>query len=222
MAKTPEEADNSKLPPDSTVVPTSMLNDIQDQMRAFELKQAELEAKNAGLEALLESNKDANTIGEPKLREKKTFEPKFRTVRLRKFPMKGDYENQGYVVGWTQRGAYQKVDRSGVNPVNVDYLQVFFLGHERDKDGKLQAEEIKLLDLLTHGTQVVCKILKVNREDVKVPTGEEIDVTIFDPAHGLVSTGDKVDGYVGRTDISYVLDVPGVTGPVEIDGLYVN
>ena len=72
------------------------------------------------------------------------------------------------------------------------------------------------------GQQVHCKILEQKKEDIKVPTGEEIDVTVFDPAHGLVATGDKIDGYIVNSTQKFKLQVPGVEEPIWIDGTFVN
>lgn len=202
-------------------VPLKLLEDMQAQMADLERKVEDSNAKSAGLEELLA--KSPETTGEPKLREKKSFEPKFRTVRLRKYPIAGDTTNLGYIVGWTNRGAYQEVDRTGVRPEIVDYIDIVFLGVEKTKEGKIKAEKVRLLDFINNGVQVHCKILETKREDdIRVPTGEEIDVTVFDPAHGLVQTGDKIDGYVAYSEISYKVQIPGQTEPVWIDSTYCN
>lgn len=200
-------------------VPVAVLTKIQEQLADQELKMAELENKNAGLEELLSK---ASTTGETKIREKKTFEPKFRTVRVRKYPIAGDVDKLGYVVGWTSRGAYQVVDKSGISPAVVDMIDLIFLGKEKNTNGKLQAEQVKLLDFMNRGIQVHCKIIDTDRKEVPVPTGEEIDVTVFDPQHGLISTGEKVDGYVSYSQIKYQVQIPGVAEPVWIDSLYAN
>ena len=206
----------------TVVVKQADLTEIMTKLGALEKANVDKDAQMAGLEAMLEESKGADVAASGKLRERKSFEPKFRTVRLRKYPMAGDFSKQGFVVGWTNRGAYQEVDRSGVTPQNVDMIEVIFLGHEKNPEtGKLQAEKIKLLDLLNKGEQVHCKVLSVERKDRKEPTGEEIDVTVWDPAHGLMATGDKIDGWVGYSDITYTVEIPGV-GTAVIDGLYVN
>lgn len=202
-------------------VPEKVLQELLAKVSTLETNDANREAEMEGLRQIAETA-SADTVGLPKMREKKNFEPKFRTVRLRKFPIAGDEENMGVVVGWTSKGAYQLVDRTGVTPVTVDHLDVIFLGHERDKAGKLQAERVKLLDLLNQGSPIVCKILKTEKVENKVPTGEEINVSVWDPQHGLTETGDTVDGYVGMTTITYTLEVPGVKEPVVIDGQFVN
>lgn len=228
--------DGDIVPPNDTLVPPakpaevpggrkvevdlSVLTELQEKMAEFERKDADNQAKMAGLEEML--SKSPDTTGEPKLREKKNFEPKFRTARIRKYPIKGDVGNLGYVIGWTSRGAYQGVDKSGISPVIVDYLDVVFLGHERNEEGKLQAEQVRLLDFMNIGTQVHCKILNSKIEDRKEPTGEEIDVTVFDPNHGLVSTGEKVDGYTAFSDIEYQVQIPGLPDPVWVDATYLN
>ena len=139
-------------------VPMSTLTAMQEQMAELERKNAEQEAKTAGLEAMVEAS--AKDAGEPKIRAKKDFDPKFRTVRIRKYPMAGDYDNQGYVIGWTDRGAYQEVDKTGVTPTIVDMLDIFFLGHDRDEKGKLKAEKIKMLDLCNKVHKCTARLLK--------------------------------------------------------------
>lgn len=202
-------------------VPLKLLTELQEGLARAEQNAEEANARVAGVEELMAQTTGADTIGEPKLRERKNFEPKFRTVKLRKYPIAGDVENMGFVTGWTNRGAYQEVDKSGVSPQIVDFIDIIFLGHERTEEGKLKAEKVRLLDLLNKGVPVNCKVLSVDREDKKVPTGEEIDVTLWDPQHGLVATGDKIDGYSAFSDISYMLEVPG-HGSVKIDATYVN
>lgn len=212
----PEE----KIKPKTVEVPVETLTKMQEQMAQMEQKIADQEAKSAGIEEIM--SKAAEAGDQPKLREKKNFEPKFRTVRLRKYPIAGDIENMGYIIGWTNRGAYQTVDRSGIAPQVVDMIDVVFLGQEKNEEGKIKAEAVRLLDLYNKGQQVHCKILEQKKENIKVPTGEEIDVTVFDPAHGLVATGDKVDGYVVTSEIKYRLQVPGVEGDLWIDSVFCN
>lgn len=203
-------------------VPLEILTKMQEQAADMERKMADMEAKNAGLEVLFQQQQAADTTGEPKLRTKTTYEPKFRTVRIRKYPVAGNHEELGYVVGWTNRGAYQEVDKTGVAPQIVDYLDIVFLGKERNAEGKLQAEKVKLLDFMNKGQQVHCKILDKVSESQIVPTGEEIDVSIFDPAHGLVETGEKIDGFFTYSDVKYKVQIPGVPDPIWIDATYVN
>lgn len=209
----------NKKEDDIVQVPLKVLTEIQEKMANMELGMEEMRNKNAGLEELLAK---ADTDGEPKLREKRTFEPKFRTLRIRKYPVAGDVDNLGYIVGWDSRGAYEEVDKTGVAPIVVNYINVFFLGREKNAEGKLQAEKVKLLDLLNKGIQVHCKILDTEKKPREVPTGEEINVSIFDPQHGMISTGETIDGYVSFTDIKYKVQIPGVVEPVWIDSLYCN
>lgn len=203
-------------------VSETTLKELMAQITTLQNNDAEREAQMEGLRQVAESAQSADTVGVPKLREKKNFEPKFRTVRLRKFPIAGDEENMGIVVGWTKKGAYQLVDRTGVSPVTVDYLDIIFHGQERDENGKLKAERVKLLDLLNSGSVMVCKVLKLEKNEEKVPTGEEINVSVWDPQHGLTETGDTVDGYFGMTTLTYTLEVPGLAEPLVIDGQFVN
>lgn len=206
--------------PDEMVsVPSSLLADIQKRLTDAETTAANAEARAAGVESMLADSKSADPLGEKKLREKKNFEPKFRTVRLRKYPIGGG--EPGFVIGWTKKGAYQEVDRSGVAPLVVDYIDVIFLGHEKNAEGKPVAEKVRLLDLLNKGEQTNVKILKTVRDDIAYETGEEIHVTTWDPQHGLVDTGETVDGYFKMSDITYTVDVPGF-GPVEVNGDFVN
>jgi hypothetical protein len=201
-------------------VPLSTITKLQESLAQMELDRENDRARMAGLEEMV--SKGASTEAEPKLREKKNFEPKFRTVRIRKYPIAGDYNNQGYVIGWTSRGAYQEVDRSGVSPAIVDFIDVIFLGHERTEDGKIKAERVKLLDLFNNGVQVYCKIIDTKVESHKVETGEEIAVSTYDQNHGMISTGDTIDGYYAYSDITYTIQIPGVDKPVVIDSLFCN
>lgn len=214
-------ADKETKPVEGEKVEVSLqlLADMQKQMSDLERKVAEGEAKNAGLEELFA--KGAGTEGEPKLREKKSFEPKFRTVRIREYAIAGGPE-KGFVVGWTNKGAYEEVDRTGVSPQIVNFIDVIFHGQEKTKEGKIKAEKIKLLDLLNKGSQVHCKILETKRVDNKVPTGEQINVSVFDPQHGLIETGDVIDSYVVMSDIKYKIQIPGTVEPVWIDAVFVN
>ncbi len=209
------------LQPGEVVVDQKTLAAVLAKQTETEKKMADMEARNAGLEAMVAEVQGADTTGGKKLRERKNFEPAFRTVGIKKYPIAGDVENLGYVIGWTNRGAYQKVDKTGVAPVVIDYIDIFFLGHERNEEGKLQAESVTLLSLI-NAVEVNCKILDTKKVDRKEPTGEEIRVTTFDAKHGLMETGDTIDGWVGFTDITFTLQVPGLTEPVEIDQKFVN
>lgn len=219
MADPKEEKKIDAVPPEPTVVVKAAdLSKIMETLASNEREMAELKANMGGM---AEQMNKADT-SEPKLREKKNFEPKFRTVRIRKYPMKGDYDNQGHVIGWSNRGAYQVVDKSGISPQIVDMLDVQFLGHERDENGKLQFESIPLVSLYSKGVQIPCKIIDTKTENRPEPTGEEIDVTVYDPKHGMVATGDKIDGYVAYSDISYTIQIPGVEGTTTLDATFVN
>ena len=216
-----------KLKPGEKVVSEDLLKQILEKQAKTDIELENMKAKNAGLEELFEAEKGVSPTGEKKLRERKSYEPAFRTVRLRKYPVAGDPENLKYVIGWTNRGAYEKVDKSGVTPVVVNYIDILFLDEEtmepiRTPDGKLMAESVPVKDLINQGVPVNCKILERKMETKKIPTGEEINVTVFDPAHGLVQTGEIIDGYVAVTDITYTLQIPGLMKPLVIDGEYVN
>lgn len=208
----------SVLKEGEVAVPKNLLQQMQEDMANMQIKQAEAEAKIAGLKAVDDSEEKDGT---PKLRERRTFEPAFRTVRLRKFPIAGDHENMGIVVGFTNRGAYQTVDRTGVSPQVVDKIDVVFLDHEKNSEGKLIAESIPL-NALINSPELRCKIVKINREEKKVGTGEEINVSVFDPQHGLVSTGEIIDGFTTHSEITYTIAIPGRAETYEIDQQYVN
>ena len=221
-----------KLKEGEVVIDQSILSKVLEQQAATEKKLADLEAKNAGLEEMFAEDQGVSPTGEKKLRERKTFEPKFRTVKLRKYPIGNpDDGKTGFVIGWTDRGAYEKVDRSGINPVVVNYLDVLFLDPETGdylkttgEDGKERTyvQQVQILDLLNTGVPVNCKILEEKREKRKVPTGEELHVKTWDPRHGLLETGEVIDGYVGVTDVEYTLQIPGIEKPLKIDQKYVN
>jgi hypothetical protein len=221
MAIENEKVKGTPPTPEKTIqVSEKSLLAMQEKMAELERQREEDRSKMAGLEELF--SKSASAQGENKLREKKNFEPAFRTVRIRKYPIAGDFDNLGYVIGWDKRGAYQEVDRTGVTPQVIDFINIFFLGKERNAQGKLSAEKVRLLDLMNNGIQVHCKVIDTKRVENKVPTGEEIDVSVFDPQHGLVATGDKIDGYFTQSDIDYTISIPGIEKPVEIGSEFVN
>lgn len=202
-------------------VPQKQLTEMMEAIARAEKAAADAEAKAAGIEEMFAAQKGAEAEGGTKLREKKNFEPKFRTVRLRKYPIAGG-PDMGYVVGWTNKGAYQEVDRTGVSPQTVDFIDIIFLGQEKTKDGKIKAEKVRLLDLMNKGIQVHCKVIEQKSTPRVEPTGEEIDVTVFDPQHGLIATGDKIDGYTAFSDTQYTIKIPDISDPVVVDGQFLN
>lgn len=214
-----DKPEEKKIELEVVSVPKADLTKIMEQLAEGERARAELEAK---IEGIQQNAATAGTTDEPKLREKKNFEPKFRTVRIRKYPMNGNYEDQGYIIGWSNRGAYQVVDKSGISPQIIDMVDVQFLGHEKGTDGKLKFESISLLSMYNKGVQVHCKILDKKVEPRKEPTGEELDITVYDPKHGMIATGDKIDGYVAYSDVTYTIQIPGVEGSTVIDETFVN
>lgn len=221
------------------VVDQKTLATVLEKQAEMEKILAEKDSRMAGLEEMFAADRGPDTVGaeKGKLRERKDHEPQFRTVRLRKYPMAGDVTNQGWVIGWTDRGAYHKVDKSGVSAQLVDWIDIIFLDHEKGEDGKLVAESVPLLDLLNKGEQVHCRILDIKdykgqsfkpsypstfQAEKKVGTGEEIRIKTFDQRHGLMESDETIDGYVGFTDLRYVVQIPGRAEPFEIDGKYVN
>ncbi len=219
-----------EVKPGQTVVDADVLTNILKKQAEQDIELENMKAKNAGMEELWEAEKGVSPTGEKKLRERKSYEPAFRTVKLRKYPIGGDVEKLGYVIGWTNRGAYEKVDRSGISPVVINYLDIVFLDEltmEAKRtlvDGKdvVLAEAVPIKDLLNQGIPVNCKIIERRMNTRKVPTGEEINVTMWDPAHGLMQTGEVIDGYVAVTDLEYVIQIPGLIKQLTIDGKYVN
>lgn len=233
-------ADDSTKPPvvlkdGEVVVNQQTLTSILEGQASLEKKLADETARREGLEAMF-AEKSTDVMDEKGLRRRKTFDPAFRTVAIKKFQLGEGAEDFRYVIGYTNRGAYQKVDKSGLAPVNVDYIDVILLGDERDENGKLKAVTVPLLTLI-NSPEVDCKILETKDYTGKpfrltypatgqgeklMPTGEEIAATTFDPKHGLIQTGEMIDGYVGFTDLTFVIQIPGVSDPLEIDSKYVN
>lgn len=217
--KTPETI---VLKDGEVVVSQETLTKVLGSLGDIELQLEEERAKRAGLEEIMSQSMQTSSDGQQKLREKKNYEPAFRTVRLRKYPIAGNPEDLGIIIGWTSRGAYHKVVQTGMGPREVDFIDVIFLGHEKTPDGKIKAESIALLDLINKSEMVTCKITHTVREEKKDPTGEEIDITTYDPQHGLMATGEKIDGYVGYSDIQYTVQIPNFAEPVVIDAKFCN
>lgn len=237
-----EEAKKVVLKPGEVIVDQKTLATVLEGQAKIEKELEDQKLKNAGLEEMMRAGSS-----DDKPKDRKQFTPAFRTVGIKKMPMMGDHENQGYVVGYTNRGAYQKVDKSGVSAQVVDYIDVIYLGHEYlEKDGKkvLQAESVPLLSLLG-APEAVCKVLEVKDKDGKPYkiryqpmidpdvgldregedrqyTGEQINVTSWDPKHGLVETGEKIEGWVASTPLTMVIQIPGWPNPVEIDSKFCN
>lgn len=222
------------------VVSEATLAKISEQTAKSEKDTEDMRARMAGLEQMVRDGAE----GADKPKHRKEFTPAFRTVTLKKMAMNGEYENEGYVIGWTNRGAYHKIDRSGVSAVAVDYIDVLFLGHERNKEGKLQAESVPLLSLLSC-PEVTCKVLEVRDHEGKPYkiryqpmidpdigldrdgerreyTGEKIRVKTFDPKHGLQETDDTIEGWVAFTDLTFLIQIPGIEEPIEIDSKFCN
>lgn len=240
----PKDENTVTLKPNEVVIDQKTLAAVLEGQAKIEKELEDQKAKNAGLEAMMLEGKDSDTTGDKKPRTRKDFTPAFRTVTIKKFPINGDPEKEGYVIGWTNRGAYQKVDKSGISAQTVDYIDIIFLDHERNEEKKLQAESVPLL-VLMGAPEVTCKVLEVKDYEGKPMnlrysplidpdlsldrpgeqkqyTGEMIRVTTFDPKHGLVETGEEIEGWVGRTDMTFVIQIPGRAEPIEIDSKFVN
>ena len=216
------KGDEKEVKPGKKVeVDESFLIKLQEDMAELQGQVQDVQGKNEVLEGMM-SEAGKSPEGEKGLRQRQTYEPKFRTVRIRKYPIAGDPENLGYVIGWTNRGAYNEVDRTGVSPQVVPMIDIIFLGREKNKEGKILAEKVPLHKLLSESVQVTARILDTKFDKKFQPTGEEIDVTLWDPNHGLVSTGDKVDGFVTYSDIKYLIQIPAIEEPVWIDHAFCN
>lgn len=233
----PPEAKPVVLKEGEVVVSQAMLAQVLAKQQDTEIEMEKMKLKNAGLEELFAQGKDKDDpTGEKKLRERKNYTPAFRTVTLKKFSVDEDPEHAKIVVGWTNRGSYRKVDRSGVAPEIVNYLDIILLDDEKTEDGKLKAYSVPLLTLL-EAEEVTCKVLEMKDYkgeqfrpsypptgfgEKKVGTGEVIRITSWSPEHGLIETGEEIDGWVGFTDLSLILQIPGRPEPLEIDQKYVN
>jgi len=194
-------------------VPSSVLADIQKRMTDLEIAAESKDGIIEGLKTMLEEKADSK--GDEKLRKRRDFTPKFRTVKMRRYPVNGDPAKLDYVIGWTDRGAFEEVDRSGLSPQMVNYMEIIFMTQPK------KAEKVKILDLLNRGIQVSCKVAEEKRRVKEVPTGEEISVSMFDPQHGMISTGEVVDGMTTYHDTDYLIEIPG-SDPVWINGKFLN
>lgn len=216
------------LKPGEVIVSQDLLQKTLESVAELERQREEDKGRMAGIEALMAADgKDDSPTGEKGLRMRKNYEPAFRTVRIRQYPIAGDFENLGYVVGWSNRGAYSKVVDTGVQKEKVDYIDIMFLDPEtgearRSAEGVLQAEAVPLLSFLNDGVQKHCKIVSVDKNDRLEPTGEEIKVVEFDPAHGMMETGETIDGYVGFTDRTFTIQIAGIAKNVVVDEKYCN
>lgn len=234
-------ADENKpivLKVDETVVSTKTLEAIQEQMAAMATDLENEKLKRMGLEDLFAAESGKTT--EPGLREKKNIEPTFRTVYLRKYDPtnSGDPDKEDFIVGWTPRGAYRKPVDNGLGGKEfVEFLDIILLNSEKTKDGKIQAISVPALDVMNNGHRVACRIADIKdykgnsfkptypqtgQAERKVATGEEISVTTWDPRHGLIDSGEMVDGWVAFSDLTFLVQIPGRAEPYEIDQRFVN
>lgn len=218
------------------VVSAKTLETIQAQMAQMEQDRENDKLKMAGLEEMFAA--ESGKTSEPGLREKKNTEPTFRTVHLRKYDPAntGDPENEKFIVGWSPRGAYRKAVDNGLGGKEfVEYLDVIFL--DSQKDGKVQAVSVPALDVMNSGHRVACRVLDIKdykgqsfkptypqtgQAERKIKTGEEIHVTSWDPKHGLVDSGEIIDGWVAVSDLTFVVQIPGRAEPFEIDQRFLN
>lgn len=234
--KDPQSPAPVTLKPGEVVVDQKTLTNILEGQAKLETALANETSKREGLEAMFASKDTEAAMDEKGLRRRRNFEPAFRTVAIKKLSIGENAEDFRYVIGYTDRGAYPVVDRTGVAPIIVDFIDVILLGAERTDNGKLQSVTVPLLTLI-NSPEVNCKVLETKDYTGKpfrltypatgqgeqlVPTGEEIAATTLDPKHGLVTTGEIIDGFVGFTNLTFVIQIPGVADPLEIDQKYVN
>lgn len=203
-------------------VPKKLLEDLQFEIAENKRQRLESDAKMAGMTELLEKDQTPGTRTEGGLRKKTNFEPSYRTVRLRQYPKAGDFDNLGWVIGWSHRGAYRDSDLSGIPGQQTDWIDIMFLDDEKTKEGLPKFEKVRLLDLLNKSVQKHFEIIEKKTKIREVPTNEKINVVMFDPQHGLIGTGEIVDGYVSYSEDTYVLKFPGREKPLSIDGIFVN
>lgn len=219
------------------VVKQATLDAILEKQSLMETDLENEKLKRAGLEDLFAA--ESGKITEPGLREKKNTEPTFRTVSLRKYDPAhtGDPEKEDYIIGWTPRGAYRKSVDNGLGGKEfVEYLDIIML-NAKTVDGKVEAVAVPALDVMNSGRRVACKVVEIKdfkgrafkptypqtgQAERKVATGEEIAITSWDPKHGLISTGETIDGWVAFSDLTFVVQIPGVANPIEIDQRFVN
>lgn len=220
-----------------TVVPVKTIEAIQEQMATMAIELENTKLKAAGLEDLFAA--ESGKTAEPGLREAKNTEPAFRTVSLRKYDPSnsGDPEKEDFIIAWTPRGAYRKwVDNGSGSKEQVDYLDVIFLNGKKD-GAKVEAVSVPAIDVMTSGRRVLCRVLDIKdykgrsfkptypatgQAERKIATGEEMQITSWDPKHGLVTTGETIDGWIGVSDLTFVIQVPGHAEPLEIDSRFVN
>lgn len=235
--ETKKAAEPVVLKEGEVAVSAKTLEAIQEQMATMATEIENEKLKRAGLEEMFAAESGKTT--EPGLREKKNTEPTFRTVSLRKYDPAhtGDPESEKFIIGWTPRGAYRKAVDNGLGGKEfVEYLDVIFLDSEK-VDGKVQAIAVPALDVMNSGRRVVCRVLDIKdykgqsfkptypqtgQAERKVGTGEEISVTTWDPKHGLVDSGEVIDGWVAFSDLTFIVQIPGRTDPLEIDQRFVN
>lgn len=219
------------------VVDQKTLSAILEKQALMETDLENEKLKRVGLEELFAAESGKTT--EPGLREKKNTEPTFRTVNLRKYDPtnSGDPDKEDFIIGWTPRGAYRKgVDNGLGGKEFVEFLDVIFLNSEK-KDGKVQAVSVPALDVMNSGHRVACRVLDIKdykgnsfkptypptgQAERKVATGEEISITTWDPKHGLVDSGEIIDGWVAFSNLTFLVQIPGRAEPYEIDQRFVN
>lgn len=191
-------------------VDESLLLDMQKQIKDLEART--LAAETAALvTAVAEGKKDIREI------ESLTERFKLKELTLRKLSITGadGKDKGGIVIGWTPRGAYEVVDKSGANAVLVNMMDVFFLGGS-DKPTTIKASD------LVKGERIKCKEISRDMQVVKHKTGEEIEVSEFKTEHGLVATGTIIDGYYAQPEGTYTVSIPEHDKPVTINQMFFN
>lgn len=189
-------------------VPVDLLKEMQEKIAALEARDT--------VNAVMEGKKD--------IRELESLEAKFKQkkIRLRKVRILNDKNEDkgGIVIGWTARGAYEVVDKSGPNAVNVNMMDVFFLGGPKDKPTTIT------LKTLMSGEEIWCDEVSRDVQIKKHKTGEEIEVMEWDTKTGRgnnqISTGVIIDGYYAIPEGTMALKVPGQEEPVIIDIRFAN
>ena len=156
--------------------------------------------------------------GKKDIRELESLEERFKTKKyyLRKIKIVDDKgeDHGGIVVGWTDRGAYEVVDKSGVSAIMVNYMDVFLL--RKKTPVTVKAMTVK------DGERIECTEVSRDIKIHKHKTGEEIEVMEWDEKHGHLSTGTMIDGYYATPEGTITVSIPGIAEPYTINQKYLN